>query len=244
MLAELAGKEAELEQMNRELDDFSHTTAHQIQGLLSQMIGYAGVIEMNYRDELGSEIQSLLRRVLQRGHKMSNVISEVMLLASVRSGDMAQIPPDMKRLIAEARKRVRFRMEEYHGEMVMPDSWPMAGGYPSWIEEVWVNYIGNGLKFGGSPPRLVLVFDELEHGVIRFWARDNGQGISVEDKPKLFLPRTQLRQTQAQGKGLGVSIVRLIVEKCGGEVGVISQPGEGSLFWFTLPQAFSAGPGR
>lgn len=168
LLAELAGKAAELEQMNRELDGFYHAMAHQIQELLSQMIGYAGFIEMNYRDRLGSEIQSLLRRVPQSGHKMSNVISEVMLLASVRSGDMAQIPLDMKRLIAEARKRVRFSVEEYHGEMVMPDSWPVAAGYPSWIEEVWVNYISNGLKYDGSPPRLVLGFDELEHGMIRF----------------------------------------------------------------------------
>jgi len=70
---------------------------------------------------------------------------------------------------------------------------------------------------------------------VQFWVRDNGPGLTSEAQAKLFAPFTRLEQIRAQGHGLGLSIVRRIVEKLGGEVGVISAPGEGSCFYFTLP---------
>jgi signal transduction histidine kinase len=72
--------------------------------------------------------------------------------------------------------------------------------------------------------------------MIRFWVKDNGNGISAEDQKKLFKSHTRLHQTRARGEGLGLSIVRRIVEKCGGLVGVDSELGQGSTFWFCLPQ--------
>ncbi len=72
---------------------------------------------------------------------------------------------------------------------------------------------------------------------IVFWVRDNGLGLTPEAQTKLFAPFTRLEQVRAQGHGLGLSIVRRIVEKLGGEVGVVSASGAGSCFYFTLPGA-------
>ena len=72
---------------------------------------------------------------------------------------------------------------------------------------------------------------------IVFWVRDHGPGLTPEAQAKLFAPFTRLEQVRAQGHGLGLSIARRIVEKLGGEVGVVSAPGEGSCFYFTLPRA-------
>jgi signal transduction histidine kinase len=72
---------------------------------------------------------------------------------------------------------------------------------------------------------------------VRFWVRDNGPGLSPEAQARLFTPFTRLDQARLQGYGLGLSIVRRIVEKLGGQVGVESQVGAGSTFWFTLPAA-------
>jgi two-component system sensor histidine kinase/response regulator len=71
--------------------------------------------------------------------------------------------------------------------------------------------------------------------MIRFWVRDNGPGLTPEDQARLFLPFTRLDQARATGHGLGLSIVRRIVEKLGGQVGVESEVGRGSIFFFTLP---------
>ncbi len=73
-------------------------------------------------------------------------------------------------------------------------------------------------------------------GMVRFWVRDNGPGLTPEDQTRLFVPFTRLDQIRVEGHGLGLSIVRRIVEKLGGQVGVESEglPGRGSVFSFTL----------
>ncbi len=108
-------------------------------------------------------------------------------------------------------------------------------GYAPWIEEVWANYLSNGLKYGGQPPLLEIGADRQDDGNIRFWVRDNGPGLTEEAIARLFTPFTRLHKDRAEGHGLGLSIVQQIVEKLGGEVGVENAESQGSLFYFTLP---------
>ena len=130
-------------------------------------------------------------------------------------------------------------IEEYQAQIRYPQHWPVALGHAPWIEEVWTNYLSNGIKYGGQPPRLQLGATACSDGMIRFWVRDNGPGLTPEEQAQLFMPFTQLDQARALGHGLGLSIVRRILEKLGGQVGVESEgvPGEGCRFWFTLPAA-------
>ncbi|MEA3341114.1 MAG: ATP-binding protein [Chloroflexota bacterium] len=107
--------------------------------------------------------------------------------------------------------------------------------------EAAANYISNAIKYGGRPgervlPRIELGFDELTKKV-RFWVRDNGPGLTPEEQSRLFTPFTRLDQARAKGHGLGLSIVQRIVEKMDGQTGVESAPGQGSVFFFTLPDA-------
>ena len=120
---------------------------------------------------------------------------------------------------------------------MLPDHWPIALGYSPWIEEVWVNYISNAIKYGGRPPRVELGATVQADGMVRFWVRDDGSGLTPAEQAQLFVPFTRLNKTPAKGNGLGLSIVRRIVEKLGGQVGVESEglPGRGCVFSFTLP---------
>ncbi len=237
--AELNQKAAELEARNVALDEFASTLAHQIQGLLSQMVGYASYLEMHYAADTDPDVQQSLTRIVESGHKMDNIITEMLLLASIRSGDIQIYPLDMGRVVNEAKKRLRYLIREHQAELVMPDRWPAALGHAPWIEEVWLNYIGNGLKYGGDQPRLELGASVQADGMVRFWVKDYGIGISPADQLRLFKPHTRLRPRRFKGEGLGLSIVKRIVTKCGGEVGVVSEAGKGSTFWFTLPGAES-----
>ena len=234
--AKLTQQAMELQRRNSELDEFAHTVAHQVQGLLGQIVGYSSFIEMNWANEMDEQALMALRKVLQSSHKMNNVLSEILLLASVDRSDIQTVNLDMKRIVSEAKKRLIFEINECDADIQHGDAWPQALGYTSWIEEVWVNYISNGLKYGGEPPILELGADPSKDGMIRYWVKDNGEGISEEDQKKLFKPHTRLHQTRARGEGVGLSIVRRIVEKCGGKIGVDSELGQGSTFWFCLPQ--------
>ena len=116
-------------------------------------------------------------------------------------------------------------------------------GYGPWVEEVWTNDISNAIHYGGQPPRVELGATVEGENRVRFWVRDNGPGLTPKEQARLFMPFERLNQAQIKGHGLGLSIVRRIVEKLGGQVGVHSVPGEGSTFSFTLPVK-AAGPAK
>jgi signal transduction histidine kinase len=144
-------------------------------------------------------------------------------------------PLDSAQIVTEARERLANVIEECQAEVITPDTWPEALGYGPWIEEVIVNYLSNAIKYGGRPPRVELGGTAQADGMVRFWVRDNGPGIPPEAQTQLFTPFTRLDRVRANGHGLGLSIVRRIVEKLGGQVGVESAQDQGSVFSFTLP---------
>ena len=228
---------AELQARNEDLNAFAHTVAHDLKTPLGVIVGYADVLVEELAEVLkeGEDARYYLQSISRNGRKMGNIIGELLLLAEIRRTEVQHERLDMANVVSEALQRLAFLSEEKEAEIVVPDTWPAAVGYSPWIEEVWVNYLSNGIKYGGQPPRLELGATEQDDGFVCFWVRDQGPGISPADQIRLFTPFTQLEQVRVTGHGLGLSIVRRIVEKLGGEVSVESEVGEGSAFSFTLP---------
>lgn len=103
---------------------------------------------------------------------------------------------------------------------------------PDRLNQVLANLLSNASKFT-TEGSITFGYD-VRANDIRFYVRDTGKGISPEDLPRLFTRFTKLDKF-TQGNGLGLSICKSIVERLGGEIGVESSPGSGTLFWFTLP---------
>ena len=236
----LRQRTVELEAHNEELGAFAHTVAHDLKNPLSLIIGYAGIWEER-ATTLDEESRSYLHTIVQNGYKMADIIEALLLLAGVRQMEAEVMPLDMGSIVAGALQRLTLMIEEHHAEIILPDTWPVVLGYGVWVEEVWVNYLDNAIKYGGRPPRVEIGATEqtspTDQPMVRFWVRDNGAGISAEAQNRLFTPFTRLDQVNLKGHGLGLSIARRIVEKLGGEVSVESQEGQGSTFTFTLPGA-------
>ncbi len=229
---------ADLETRNAELDAFAHTVAHDLKNPLTALITTGYLLENNYNKLSKENLNLYARMIVNNGRMMNNIIDELLLLSSVREIDEIETQPlDMDRIVTNVRDRLAFSVEEHQAEIVLPDHWPVALGYGPWIEEVWANYISNAVKYGGQPPRAELGGTTEADGWVRFWVRDNGLGLTPEEQEQLFTPFERLHQVRVEGHGLGLSIVQRIVEKLGGQVGVESTVGQGSVFFFTLPGA-------
>ncbi len=210
--------------------------AHDLKTPLGHIVGFAQVLDKHYAELPEEELRRYLRTMVQSGRKMSNIINELLLLVSVRRMEEVELGPlDLAGIVDEAQRRLAHLIEKHQAEIILPESWPVALGYGPWVEEVWANYLSNAIQYGGRPPRVELGATEQSDGMVRFWVRDNGPGLTPEEQARLFIPFTRLDQVRAKGHGLGLSIARRIVEKLGGQVGVESEVGRGSVFTFTLP---------
>jgi signal transduction histidine kinase len=229
----------ELEKRNTELNAFARTVAHDLKNPLNGLLGLSNRLVTNCSSgHICSELdQKCLQLIVESGNKMVDIVNALLLLARASGQDNVKTKPlDMSSIIRQViEKRLVYMIRDFQGDISLPDSWPMALGYGPWIEEVWANYLSNGLKYGGQPPHLEIGADRQDEGKIRFWVRDNGPGLTEEAIARLFTPFTRLHKDRAEGHGLGLSIVQQIVEKLGGEVGVENAESQGSLFYFTLP---------
>ncbi|MCB0162697.1 MAG: response regulator [Anaerolineae bacterium] len=228
----------ELEARNEELDAFAHSTAHDLRNPLTLIIGFAKMLEEEYSQISADDVQSTLITIANTGQKMSHIIDGLLVLAGLRNQEITIEPLDMGAIIWDVRQQLSNLFDSYQAEIYLPAQWPTVIGYRPWVEQVWVNYLTNGLKYGGSPPRLELGADVQSNDIVRFWVRDNGPGLTIEEQKRLFVPFTRLKRPKEadNGHGLGLSIVKRIVERLGGRVGVVSPdiPGHGSEFYFTL----------
>jgi two-component system sensor histidine kinase/response regulator len=238
LVEELYQYTRELQARNEELDAFAHTVAHDLKSPLSPIVGLARFLEESLFIMSEEEMKESLNIIVRSGQKMANIINELLLLAQVRDMEVDLELLNMANVVLESQQRLAYMIEECRAEIIMPERWPAAMGYGPWVEEVWVNYLSNALKYSGESPHIELGATEQEDGMVCFWVSDNGPGLKPEEQQWLFTEFTQLNQARAEGHGLGLSIVRRIVEKLGGEVSVDSKgPGQGSTFMFTLSGA-------
>ncbi len=229
--------EADREHLIEELNAFAHTVAHDLKNPLTTILNYSTFLNKRHTKLPPEEVDHSLEILEQTGYRMRNIIDELLLLSQVRDLKEIEIEPlDMGRIVLDSQERLSHMIREHRADIIFPDKdIPKACGYAPWIEAVWVNFISNALKYGGQPPRVEWGGHICEEGDVRYWITDNGDGIPSDKVDTLFTPFTRLSQARAQGHGLGLSIVQRIIEKLGGSVGVESQEGVGSTFWFTLP---------
>lgn len=233
----LADQNTELLERNEELDTFTHSVAHDLKNPLSLILGYAELAQYEGPDFSKEELQDYMTSIIFNGKKMISIINSLLLLASARKEDVEVGEIDMQQIVSDAIRRLQKQISDSGITITLPERWYAPLGYAPWIEEVWVNYIGNAIKHAGNGCHVLITAERDESGLLRYSVTDNGPGIPAGRLDELFLPFTRLSQAKIEGHGLGLSIVKRIIEKQGGQVGVISTVGEGSSFSFSLPDA-------
>lgn len=241
--AELSRMNIRLSARNAELDAFAHTVAHDLKNPMSMVMGYVGLLERDYerlaKDPENAPVLKSLRAIGQASERMNNIIDELLLLSTVRrQSDIPVHPLEMGAIVSQAQQRLVNLVAHKEAQLILPEIWHGSVGYAAWVEEIWVNYLSNAIKYGGTPP-IVTLGSRYHEGDTHayFWVHDNGAGIAEEKQAVLFTEFTRVGEVKIEGYGLGLSIVKRIIERLSGAVGVESKLGQGSTFWFSLPVA-------
>ncbi|MGB1285717.1 MAG: sensor histidine kinase, partial [Aggregatilineales bacterium] len=234
--AELQTYTDRLEVRNQELDAYAHTIAHDLKSPLNAIMLKSSLLKRIYQKKLPESVRHL-DDINAVTHKMTDMVEQLLWLAKVRDVNEHLETVNMQTVAGAAAGRFAAECEvkavEIHIDETLPDVW----GLSQWLEEVFANFISNAIKYRKPENDEHHIYIEHENAgeMIRFNVRDNGIGIPPEKQQSLFEMFTRLHAVDAEGLGLGLSIVHRVVKNLGGEVGVESVPGEGSTFYFTMP---------
>lgn len=226
----------EKKELMDELDAFSHTVAHDLRSPLCVIAGRIDLATMMLDTAKEATLRCHLTEAARAVVRVNKILDELLILAGVRRQVIVPLPLDMTAIVREALADLEGFLQQHSARVQQPDNCPAAVGHAPWIVQVWVNFISNAAKYGGPDPQITVGGEAGPGGLtVRFWVQDNGPGLAEADQKKMFVPFSRISTVRAKGHGLGLSIVRRIVEKLGGHVGVVSAPGAGARFWFELP---------
>ncbi len=234
-ITELRTYAEKLEQKNKELEAFSRMVSHDIKNPLTAILGFSNILMAREKDVQETERKAMIQNIHQNGKKIDSIIKEIFLLSEVDiTKNITFGPVSMETIIETVLERLSLTVKDRNALVLKPDGWTTVHSYAPWIEQVWINYISNAVKYGGTPP-VVKLQEKIKDKSVQYLVSDNGKGLTENQKKKLFKPFIRLGGETVEGNGLGLSIVKRIVEKLGGETGITDNPEGGSIFYFTLP---------
>ena len=225
----------ELEKANRDLNDFTHIVSHDLKAPLMTIESFSDFLLEDYFDVLDETGQEYLDSILKASNNMRELIDNLLTLSRVGRINTEYSKVDLSELLAEVKEELKPQIEMKQA-IVTGNNLPELVTQRTWIKQVLMNLIGNGVKFNETnPPRVEITFTETETGY-QFKVRDNGIGIPEDQHEHLFKLFQRLEHTNHYpGTGAGLSICKKIIESLGGEIWVESQEGYGSSFIFTVP---------
>lgn len=229
LLGELSAKNAELER-------FVYTVSHDLKSPLVTIVGFLGFLEEDFKAGDGNAFNRDLDRIYRATFKMQDLLRDLLDLS--RIGRMMNEPTDVSfdTLVTEAVELTQGRLHERGVQVNIEPGMPRVFGDAKRLLELVQNLIDNAAKYMGpqTEPRIEIGSKGFENGMPVFYIRDNGIGVSPEHHDRIFGLFNKL-DPNVEGTGVGLALVKRIVEFHGGRIWVESEIGKGSTFFFTLP---------
>jgi PAS domain S-box-containing protein len=236
---QVAERTAQLEAANRELETFAFSISHDLKAPLRAIQGFSSILLDEYGPCLDEEGRRLLGIVGSNAAKMGELISEILALSRVGLLELRISRIDMGAM-ADAMYHELATAEELATFSFARPELPQAWGDPTLIRLVWGNLLSNALKYSRGAARKALEIEAIPVGaLVRYVVRDHGAGFDPAFANRLWKPFQRLHRAElCEGNGVGLAIVKVIIERHGGSVDAWGSPGEGAAFGFSLP----AGP--
>jgi signal transduction histidine kinase len=230
---------ARLQDTISELQAFSYTVSHDLRAPLRAMQSYAQVLLQDCGAELSAEARQYLSRIETAGIRLDRLIQDVLTYSRIARELVTSRPLDLGQLLLQIMEQYPM-LQPPAAEIKVDGPLPMVDADESSVTQCLSNLLGNAVKFvpKDRKPRVV-VRAEPRDGRVRLWIEDNGIGIAPADRERIFRMFERVHDTthEYDGTGIGLAIVRKAAERIGGQVGVESQPGQGSRFWLDFKPA-------
>lgn len=241
--AELRRKEQEMRRVDQLRSDFVSTASHELRTPLATLKEFTELLADQFAGPVTPEQQNYLSIMQTNIKRLWRIIDELLSMSVMEAGrlmlnkEVVEVEPLVSQIIELMRPLANAKQVTL--SLDLPQTLPAMFADADKVTQILINLVGNAIKFMDAPGRVTVSVGE-QPNEIEFRVEDTGPGIAPDDLPKLFEKFQKLRtasgKPHAEGTGLGLAISKQLVELHGGRIGVTSTPGQGSLFFFTLPR--------
>ncbi|MDD5250090.1 MAG: ATP-binding protein [Rhodocyclaceae bacterium] len=229
-----------LEGANRELESFAYSVSHDLRAPLRALNGFAHLLEGDEDCKLNAASRQMIARIRANAEKMDVLIDDILEFSRTGSSEMKREKIDVRALAQTVAAELQ---SDYPAAQIDIGDLPVAVGDPPMLRQVWMNLIGNALKFSSrrAAPRIEIAAARDAEGSVVYSIRDNGAGFDMTYAARLFgVFQRMHRADDFPGTGAGLAIVKRIVERHGGRIWAEAVADEGATFRFTLPACVAA----
>ena len=230
---------AELQTINRELETFSHSVSHDLRAPLRAIGGFTGMLRRDHATRLAPDAATLLERIEANVKHMASLIDDLLEFARLGRQAIRLQEVNLAQVVRECLKELTHEQEGRKVDLVLAEL-PPCRGDRKLLKQVLLNLLSNALKYSRQREiARIEVAADMRNGEYVLLVRDNGVGFDMRHADKLFEVFQRLHsQSEFQGSGVGLAIVKRIIDKHDGRVWAESVPNQGATFYFSIP----AGP--
>lgn len=236
-----------LERSNRDLEQFAYVASHDLQEPMRQVASYVGLLERRYGQHLDGDARDYIGFAVEGVVRLRSIVEDLLQFSRIAHGPLALEPTSSRAAVDAALAAVAERATDLEADIRTPPTLPRVLANPDHLAEVFRHLVDNALVHHqpGRAPRITITAARAGADGWAFTVRDNGKGIDPAYHERVFelFKRLQTREHHP-GNGIGLSLVRQIIERHGGTVTLASTPGEGTAVTFTLkgvPEASAGG---
>lgn len=227
--------EQQVKTLNKELDSFTYSAAHDLRGPLRIINGYSKILSEDYAETLDEEALKLVNIIVSQSTHMGRLIDDLLTFAQLGRAPLVPRTTQMRDIAQQAIDEQVLLFPEVRAKFTIGDL-PPCYCDPALIRIVFSNLISNAVKFSAKNEMpIVDIGSKTEGSHAVYFVRDNGIGFNMEYSGKLFGLFQRLHKlNEYEGTGVGLAAVQRIVGKHGGKVWFESEPGKGATFFFSL----------
>jgi chemotaxis family two-component system sensor kinase Cph1 len=222
-----------LKQAYEELDTFSYTISHDLKNPLSTIKGYAQALSRD--PNLAPRTQEVLSKIDNRADRMNAMINEVLEYSRIGRLELKPVKVEVGGILEDHIKDLKIAFNADHAKITIKNT-PAVQGDPTMVSQVFANLLSNAVKYSLPSGQPEVVIDAIDNELeITYIIKDNGVGIDIKQLPHVFELFKRMDNVQhIEGTGVGLAIVKRIVEKHNGKIWVDSKLGEGSTFFVSF----------